>query len=1047
MAAVDTVQSVTGPLAPADLGVTLPHEHVFINMTRTTPQDGYLNVWSEMESELHVFSSAGGATLIDMSNGELSDYAAPIGWSDDLRVMQQNPDTGSRSIANVLATKAMSEATGVQVILGTGHYYETYLDTRWFDRNSTNKIAEYLIARPARRDSGHGRACGDHRRDRVGPLAHHGDRGALVPGRGPRQPRDGDHGLHARRLVPDGARAARDHGRGGRRSFPRRHRPRRHGQERRLFAAAVAQGRVRRVRLPDDVPGRRKADHAADRAAHRVPRSSSSPPATRSSCCSRRTSVSARTCAPSAGPGTRSSSRSSPRSPSSAASIPRCCAPFTSTTRAARSSASRPPAKDPDAHPHRARPDRGRPARPDVDARAPALRSEDLGEDAEGASARGCGDGPGADGLPALELPLDPREHRAARSRCRRGRTRARRDGGRIGRARAHARRHGSPPRRAARDLAPVRGAHHGRRRVLRRGHHGRRRQDGIRRRADGYRSSRSSSTGIGDTGIRPALLGEIGTSWPITDAEWRVVRAAARAGVETGATVYTHQSFRGKGGTDGARGDPRRGHERRPRDHRPPRRVLGQVATTATSRRPARCSPTTRSARTSTTAVRPCGTPLTANGSRWSSGCCRRVSARQLVIAQDVWSQANLRRNGGNGYDHLFRRIGPAITDLAGGDESVIRTILIDNPDDSWSAHDRHHPHYTPTETAANVNVVGSARARRRGHPGRIRPGHARLRAASRSWAVAPSVRRVSSRSSRRPAKRECRWSSSRRCTRHPSSTSVASSTASRVRTASRATTARSSRSGCCRVPGGVPHPQAPLLRLLRHRTRDRAEGLQGRDLILIGGLTDVCIHYTAVDAHQHDYRVRVVQDAVGGSSERAHTASLEAIEYLQRDALVDAADVVALLRLADGGVGAVTGMPAAAEYVVIGGGTAGNVVAARLAEAGYDVLVLRRVRTSGPRATPPGRRTSSMRPGWGARTTGATTRATATPSPSASSARGRSAAAPTSTGALKHGATAATTTHGPNPGCAAGRPTTCSRFSQQAPSACECAGIAPTS
>ena len=64
---------------------------------------------------------------------------------------------------------------------------------------------------------------------------------------------------------------------------------------------------------------------------------------------------------------------------------------------------------------------------------------------------------------------------------------------------------------------------------------------------------------------------------------------------------------------------------------------------------------------------------------------------------------------------------------------------------------------------------------------------------------------------------------------------------------------------------------------------------------LILIGGLTDVCIHYTFVDGHQHDYRVRVVQDAVGGSSEKAHNAALEAIEYLQSDALVDTADVLA--------------------------------------------------------------------------------------------------------------------------------------------------------
>jgi nicotinamidase-related amidase len=66
---------------------------------------------------------------------------------------------------------------------------------------------------------------------------------------------------------------------------------------------------------------------------------------------------------------------------------------------------------------------------------------------------------------------------------------------------------------------------------------------------------------------------------------------------------------------------------------------------------------------------------------------------------------------------------------------------------------------------------------------------------------------------------------------------------------------------------------------------------------LMLVGGLTDVCIHYTAADAHQHDYVVRVLTDCVAGSSERAHDAALEAIAYLQRDALVTAADVHAWL------------------------------------------------------------------------------------------------------------------------------------------------------
>jgi len=69
---------------------------------------------------------------------------------------------------------------------------------------------------------------------------------------------------------------------------------------------------------------------------------------------------------------------------------------------------------------------------------------------------------------------------------------------------------------------------------------------------------------------------------------------------------------------------------------------------------------------------------------------------------------------------------------------------------------------------------------------------------------------------------------------------------------------------------------------------------------VILFGGLTDVCVHYTAVDAHQHDYRVRVASDAVGGSSQRAHDAALEAIAYLQSDALATTDELIAALQQA---------------------------------------------------------------------------------------------------------------------------------------------------
>jgi phosphotriesterase-related protein len=141
-----TVQSVSGPIAADELGTTLPHEHVFINMTPTEPRDGYMTVWEERKADIERFIRAGGRTLFDVTNGELSRYAAPVYFDRDPASNVQNPVTGSRSIANVLATKAMAEETGINVLLGTGHYFDSYFDVDWFERNSTDQIAEYLVA-------------------------------------------------------------------------------------------------------------------------------------------------------------------------------------------------------------------------------------------------------------------------------------------------------------------------------------------------------------------------------------------------------------------------------------------------------------------------------------------------------------------------------------------------------------------------------------------------------------------------------------------------------------------------------------------------------------------------------------------------------------------------------------------------------------------------------------------------------------------------------------------------------------------------------------
>ena len=69
---------------------------------------------------------------------------------------------------------------------------------------------------------------------------------------------------------------------------------------------------------------------------------------------------------------------------------------------------------------------------------------------------------------------------------------------------------------------------------------------------------------------------------------------------------------------------------------------------------------------------------------------------------------------------------------------------------------------------------------------------------------------------------------------------------------------------------------------------------GLKADTLILCGGLTDVCVHYTFVDGHQSDYFCRVVEDCVAGSSIEAHEAALKAMEYLQTGAVQNRSSVI---------------------------------------------------------------------------------------------------------------------------------------------------------
>lgn len=74
--------------------------------------------------------------------------------------------------------------------------------------------------------------------------------------------------------------------------------------------------------------------------------------------------------------------------------------------------------------------------------------------------------------------------------------------------------------------------------------------------------------------------------------------------------------------------------------------------------------------------------------------------------------------------------------------------------------------------------------------------------------------------------------------------------------------------------------------------------KGLKANTLLLVGGFTDVCVHYTFVDGHQGDYVCRVAGDCVHGSSVAAHDAALRAMEYLQTGAIQPACAMIDAIR-----------------------------------------------------------------------------------------------------------------------------------------------------
>lgn len=111
--------TVTGPIAPDELGVVLPHEHVFIDLVREYRGSGLLNDEELACAELRELRGAGGRTLVDLTTDEIGRDPA--------------------------ALRRVSEATGISIVMGCGHYRDPYLNREWFDRTPVDAIAEEIV--------------------------------------------------------------------------------------------------------------------------------------------------------------------------------------------------------------------------------------------------------------------------------------------------------------------------------------------------------------------------------------------------------------------------------------------------------------------------------------------------------------------------------------------------------------------------------------------------------------------------------------------------------------------------------------------------------------------------------------------------------------------------------------------------------------------------------------------------------------------------------------------------------------------------------------
>lgn len=115
-----SVMTVTGEVDESELGRVLPHEHLFVDLWRPFGREGVFQEVDLAVAETEGLGAVGVGTLVDVTPVEVG----------------RNP----------LGLRTVAETSGLNIVMGCGHYREPYLDNGRINAMDVGRLADEIVS-------------------------------------------------------------------------------------------------------------------------------------------------------------------------------------------------------------------------------------------------------------------------------------------------------------------------------------------------------------------------------------------------------------------------------------------------------------------------------------------------------------------------------------------------------------------------------------------------------------------------------------------------------------------------------------------------------------------------------------------------------------------------------------------------------------------------------------------------------------------------------------------------------------------------------------